>query len=53
MERKIEIAKGKIITRAQLFRAKERFHKDLSRMPFEEKIRILIQLRKIAELKKG
>jgi hypothetical protein len=52
MERKIEIKKGKILTRAELFRAKERYHKKLSRMPFEDKIRILMQLWKITELQR-
>ncbi len=53
MERKIEIRKGKIITRDDLFRAKERFHRKLSHITFEEKIKILMQLWKIAELKNG
>jgi hypothetical protein len=47
MEGKIEIGKGKIITTDELFRRKERFHKGLSRMRFEEKIKILMQLWKI------
>lgn len=53
MQRKIEIRKGKIITRRDLFKAKERFHKKLSKIPFEEKIKILMQLWKIVELRKG
>jgi len=47
MERKIEIRKGKIITVKELFRRKERFHTELSRMPFEDKIRMLMQMWKI------
>lgn len=53
MERKIEIRRGKIITRNELFRKKERFHKKMSRLSFEEKIKILMQLQKIASLKKA
>jgi len=53
MERKIEIRKGKIITMNEFFRRKEHFHKKLSRISFEDKIRILMQLWKVAELRKG
>jgi len=31
-----------------LFKAKELLHKELAKMPFEEKIKILVRLRKIA-----
>jgi len=31
-----------------LFKAKESFHRELAKMPFEEKIRILTHLQKIA-----
>jgi len=31
-----------------LFKAKESFHRELAKMPFEEKIRILVRLQKIA-----
>ena len=31
-----------------LFKAKELFHKELAKLPFEEKIKILIHLQKIA-----
>jgi len=47
MERKIEIRKGKIITMNELFRRKEHFHKKLSRISFEDKIMILMQLWKV------
>ncbi len=50
---KIRLRRGKIITRRELFKAKERFHADLSRLPFEEKIRILTKMREIVELIKG
>ena len=32
----------------RLFKAKISFHKELSKMPFEEKIKILVQLQKMA-----
>ena len=31
-----------------LFKAKELYHKQLAKIPFEEKIKILVQLQKIA-----
>jgi len=31
-----------------LFKAKESFHKELAKIPFEEKIKILVRLQKIA-----
>jgi len=43
------IMKGnRIITRRDLFEKKELFHKELAKIPFEEKIKILVQLQKIA-----
>jgi len=48
MEKNVEIRKGKIITMNELFRRKERFHKKLSQISFEDKIKILMQLWKIA-----
>ena len=32
----------------RLFKAKISFHKELAKMPFEEKIKILVQLQKMA-----
>ncbi len=32
----------------ELFEGKERYHKDLARLPFEEKIEILVKLQKMA-----
>lgn len=32
----------------ELFRAKEFFHKELAKIPFEKKIEILVKLQKIA-----
>jgi len=47
-EIKIVISKNKIITRKKLFEDKENFHKEQARLPFEEKIRILVKLQEIA-----
>lgn len=52
-EEKIIIDKNKIITRKELFEDKARFHKEQARLPFEEKIRILVELQKIASKVKG
>jgi len=44
------VTKGnRIITRKELFERKERFHKKQAKLPFEEKIRILIRLQGIAQ----
>ncbi|HEX9912857.1 MAG TPA: hypothetical protein VGB01_06395 [candidate division Zixibacteria bacterium] len=44
------VTKGNgIITRKELFERKERFHKKQAKLPFEEKIRILIRLQGIAQ----
>ncbi|MGQ9616663.1 MAG: hypothetical protein ACUVWJ_09745 [Spirochaetota bacterium] len=45
---KILLKKGKTITRTELFKEKERFHKEQAKLPFEEKIRILVRLQEIA-----
>ncbi len=37
----------RIIIRKELFKKKELFHKELSKIPFEEKIKMLISLLKI------
>jgi len=47
-EMKIVMDEDKIITRKKLFDDKEKFHKEQARLPFEEKIKILITLQKIA-----
>lgn len=46
----MKIVKGKnnVITREGLFKAKEKFHKDQAKAPFEEKIMVLVELQKIA-----
>jgi len=46
---KILIRDNKIITRKKLFENKEKFHKEQAKLPFEEKIRILIRLQEIAK----
>jgi len=45
---KIALSPDKIITRDELFRRKEKFHKEQALLPFEEKIKILVQLQKLA-----
>lgn len=45
---KIVLNSNKIITRDELFRRKEKFHKEQALLPFEEKIKILVQLQKLA-----
>lgn len=50
---KIVMGENKIITRKKLFEDKENFHKEQARLPFEEKIRILIKLQEIASRIKG
>ena len=39
----------KILSQKELFKEKERFHKEMARLPFEEKIKILFRLQKIAK----
>ncbi len=46
-EIKIVMGDNRIITRKELFKRKEIFHKELAKMPFEEKIKMLICLQKI------
>ncbi|MEK9148724.1 MAG: hypothetical protein AAB267_01615 [Candidatus Desantisbacteria bacterium] len=50
---KIIINDDKIITRNDLFKAKEEFHKSQAKLHFEEKIRILVKLQEIASHIKG
>ena len=45
---KIVMGDDRIITRKELFERKEIFHKELAKIPFEEKIKMLIYLQKIA-----
>lgn len=45
---KIAIKKNRVITREKLFEHKEKFHKEQAKLPFEEKINILIKLQEIA-----
>lgn len=43
------ITKGnRIITRKDLFKKKKEFHRGQARLPFEEKIKLLMRLQKIA-----
>ena len=50
--KKIELTSGKVITIDKLFKAKKQFHRELSRLPFEEKIKILMNMHRIVELKR-
>lgn len=45
---KIIMKNGKVVTRSDLFKKKEDFHKEQAKLPFEEKIKILVNLQKIA-----
>ena len=47
-EMKILINGNKTITRRELFESKEKFHRQQARLPFEEKIRMVYNLQKIA-----
>jgi hypothetical protein len=48
-ETKIIMKDNKRITRKELFKKKELFHKRLAQMPFEQKIRMLVRLQEIAD----
>jgi hypothetical protein len=50
---RIAVANSKIITRRNLFSKKERFHKAQAKLPFPEKVKILIQLQRIAKSIRG
>lgn len=45
---RIKFKKDRTISRTELFKDKERFHKEQAKLPFEEKIRLLIRLQEIA-----
>lgn len=45
---KIMMSRKRMITRQELFEKKKEFHRKQARLPFEEKIRILIRLQRIA-----
>ena len=45
---KIRTSDGRLITREKFFRENEKFHEDRARLPFEEKVKILVELQKIA-----
>jgi len=49
--KKLKLRDGKVITMDELFKAKEQYHRELSRLPFEEKMKILMRMRRIVELK--
>ncbi len=45
---KIRTSDGRLITREQFSRENEKFHENRAKLPFEEKIKILLELQKIA-----
>lgn len=45
---KIEKRKGKIVKKSQIYKKKIEFHKKMAKLPFEEKIKILVKLQEIA-----
>jgi hypothetical protein len=45
---KIRTSDGRLITREEFFRESEKFHENRAKLPFEEKIKILVELQKIA-----
>ena len=46
---KIVMRGNRIITRKELFEKKEKFNREQAKLPFEEKIKILIRLQEIAK----
>jgi len=52
-EKKIIIVENRAITRRELFERKEQFHKEQAKLPFEEKIKILVNMQKIVSGIKG
>jgi len=48
-EIKIIMKGNRKITRKELFEKKELFHKQLAKIPFEQKIRMLVRLQEIAD----
>jgi len=47
-EVKIKREDGKVVTLEELFDGKKKARKELAKLPFEEKIKILVELQKIA-----
>ncbi len=47
-EVKIKREDGKVVTLEELFEGKKKARKELAKLPFEEKIKILVELQKIA-----
>jgi len=52
-EMRIFMGEDKLISREKLFESKANFHREQARLPFEEKIKILVRLQKIASGVKG
>ncbi len=43
------VEKGRIKTLEDLFESKARFHRDRAKLPFEEKIEIVVKLQRLAK----
>ncbi|MEW6409986.1 MAG: hypothetical protein AB1488_07730 [Nitrospirota bacterium] len=50
---KIIIGEDRMTTRGRVFEGKAHFHKEQARLPFEEKIKILVKLQELASGIKG
>jgi len=50
---KIIIEKDRITAKKRLFEEKAHFHKEQARLPFEEKVKILVKLQELASRIKG
>ena len=48
--KKIIFDKKKVLTEKKLFKEKDKFHKEMAKLPFEKKIKILFRLQKIAKV---
>lgn len=46
-EKKIAIKNNIVVTRQELFESNEKFHKEQAKLPFEEKIKILVRLQEM------
>lgn len=52
-QKKIIINKNEIITREELFERKQQFHNEQAKLPFEDKIKILVKMQEITKNIKG
>lgn len=47
------VNKNRVISRKDLFSAKKKFHNEEAKLPFKEKIKILVKLQEISSCVKG